>query len=165
MNIILLGNDSAGKTEVLYSLYLGKKINIIPTIGFNVETITHQGITFTIWDSGGQDKVRILYKQFYKQVYGIIFVIDSNDLDRIDESKEEFEKIMAEEELKNCFVLVMANKQDLNGSLSPEDVSKILGMETLNGRSWIVLGTSVKTGQGLKESLDWMASEVYKKRK
>ena len=72
---------------------------------------------------------------------------------------------MAEEELKNCFVLVMANKQDLNGSLSPEDVSKILGMETLNGRSWIVLGTSVKTGQGLKESLDWMASEVYKKRK
>ena len=72
--------------------------------------------------------------------------------------------MLAEEELKDCAVLVMANKQDLNGALAPNDVTKQLGMGDLKGRTWLVQGTSATTGQGLKEGLDWMASVLLKKK-
>ena len=69
-----------------------------------------------------------------------------------------------EEELKDCVVLVMANKQDLNGALNPNDVTAKMGMGQLKGRQWLVQGTSATTGQGLKEGLDWMASVLLKKK-
>ena len=71
--------------------------------------------------------------------------------------------MLSEEELKDCVVLVMSNKQDLSGALSPNEVTKKLGLESLK-RAWLVQGTSATTGQGLKEGLDWMASVLLKKK-
>ena len=72
--------------------------------------------------------------------------------------------MLAEEELKECAVLVMANKQDLNGALPPGEVTEKMGMGQLKGRTWLVQGTSATTGQGLKEGLDWMAGVLLKKK-
>ena len=66
--------------------------------------------------------------------------------------------------MKDCAVLVLANKQDLNGALSPGEVTEKLGMGQLKGRNWLVQGTSATTGQGIKEGLDWMASVLLKKK-
>ena len=71
--------------------------------------------------------------------------------------------MLAEEELKDAAVLVMANKQDLNGAMSPNDVTEKLGLQSLKGRQWLVQGTSATTGQGLKEGLDWMAKTLSSK--
>ena len=106
----------------------------------------------------------ILWKHYYQNTDGLIFVVDSNDQDRIEDAAEELKKMLAEEELKDCAVLVMANKQDLNGALAPGEVTKRLGMGDLKGRTWLVQGTSATTGQGLKEGLDWMASVLLKKK-
>lgn len=46
--------DAAGKTTTLYKLKLGEIVTTIPTIGFNVETITYKGVNFTSWDVGGR---------------------------------------------------------------------------------------------------------------
>ena len=164
VKILMLGLDAAGKTTILYQLKMGETVKTIPTIGFNVETLDYKGLNFTVWDVGGQDKIRVLWKHYYQNTDGLIFVVDSNDQDRIEDAAEELKKMLAEEELKDCAVLVMANKQDLNGALAPGEVTKRLGMGDLKGRTWLVQGTSATTGQGLKEGLDWMASVLLKKK-
>jgi GTPase SAR1 family protein len=60
MRILMVGLDAAGKTTILYKLKLGEVVTTIPTIGFNVETVEYKNISFTVWDVGGQDKVRAL---------------------------------------------------------------------------------------------------------
>ena len=119
----MVGLDAAGKTTILYQLKMGETVKTIPTIGFNVETLDYKGLNFTVWDVGGQDKIRVLWKHYYQNTDGLIFVVDSNDRGRIEDAAEELKKMLAEEELKDCCVLVMANKQDLNGALAPGEVT------------------------------------------
>ena len=140
-------------------------VKTIPTIGFNVETLDYKGLSFTLWDVGGQDKIRVIWKHYYDKTDAIIFVIDSSDRDRIEDSAEELKKLLAEEELKNCVVLVLANKQDLNGALPPNEITEKMAMEQLKGVTWLVQGTSAINGQGIKEAFDWLASTLIKKKK
>lgn len=160
----MVGLDAAGKTSILYQLKMSELVKTIPTIGFNVETLDYKGLTFTIWDVGGQDKIRMLWKHYYQNTDGIIFVVDSNDKDRIKLSEEVLKLMLGEEELKNSALLIMANKQDLSGSLSPNEISQQLGMKEVKDRHWLVQGTSAQTGQGLKEGLDWMANTLLKQK-
>ncbi len=53
-SILMLGLDAAGKTTALYKMKLGETQTTIPTIGFNVETVTYKSLEFTMWDVGGQ---------------------------------------------------------------------------------------------------------------
>merc|ERR1719482_1753496 len=113
MRILMMGLDAAGKTTTLYKLKLGKVVTTIPTIGFNVETVDHQSISFTMWDLGGRDKIRPLWRHYFQGTQGIIFVVDSNDRDRIEDAREELNKFLNEDELRSVPLLVVANKQDL----------------------------------------------------
>ncbi|CAO3702458.1 unnamed protein product [Rhizopus stolonifer] len=64
MRILMVGLDAAGKTTILYKLKLGEIVTTIPTIGFNVETVEYKNISFTVWDVGGQDKIRPLWRHY-----------------------------------------------------------------------------------------------------
>ena len=167
IRILMLGLDVAGKTTILHKL--GKeekeKVNILPTIGFNVESLDYKDWNFITIDLGGADKMRLLFRHYYQNTEGIIFVVDSNDRDRIEDAAEELKKMLAEKELEDCCVLIMANKQDLNGALSTDEVTKALGMENFAGRTWFVQGISCLTGQGLEEGLNWMNSVLLNKNK
>ena len=146
IRILMVGLDEVGKTTIIYYFKTGKIPKTIEsTIGFNVETFEYKNLSFTLWDVGGQDKIRVLWKHYYKETDGIIFVVDSNDRDRIEDAGEELKKLLAEEDLKDCFVLVLANKQDLNGALPPNEVTEKLGMLKIKGRNWLVQGTSTTT--------------------
>jgi len=90
--ILLVGLDAAGKTTILYKLKLDENITTIPTIGFNVETVQYKKITFTMWDVGGQDRIRQLWKHYYSDTDAVIYVVDSNDKDRSSEACEELQK-------------------------------------------------------------------------
>ena len=79
MRILMVGLDAAGKTTILYKLKLGEIVTTVPTIGFNVETVEYKNISFTVWDVGGQDKIRPLWRHYYQNTQGLIFVVDSND--------------------------------------------------------------------------------------
>merc|ERR1719331_3083772 len=104
MRILMVGLDAAGKTTVLYKLKLGEVVTTIPTIGFNVETVEYKNIRFTVWDIGGQDKLRKLWRHYYQGNHGLIFVVDSSDRDRIDVAREELEKTLAAEELRDIAI-------------------------------------------------------------
>jgi len=92
---------------------LGEIVTTIPTIGFNVETVEYKNIQFTVWDVGGQDKIRPLWRHYFQNTQGIIFVVDSNDRDRVVEAREELQRMLNEDELRDALLLIFANKQDL----------------------------------------------------
>ena len=86
---------------------------LTPHLGFNVETVEYKNIQFTVWDVGGQDKIRPLWRHYFQNTQGIIFVVDSNDRDRVVEAREELQRMLNEDELRDALLLVFANKQDL----------------------------------------------------
>lgn len=102
-------------TAILYKLKLDQDVTTIPTVGFNVETVTYKNTKFNVWDVGGQDKIRPLWRHYFSGTQGLIFVVDSNDRDRMDEARTELTRIIQDREMKDALLLVFANKQDVNG--------------------------------------------------
>ena len=164
VRILMVGLDAAGKTTILYKLKLGEIVTTIPTIGFNVETVEYKNISFTVWDVGGQDKIRPLWRHYYQNTQGIIFVVDSNDRDRVGEARDELHRMLNEDELREACVLVFANKQDLPNAMPPQDLTDKLGLHSLRQRAWYVQSTCATTGDGLYEGLDWLSSTLEKNR-
>ena len=156
------GLDAAGKTTLLYKLKLGEVQNTIPTIGFNVEQVEYRNISFTVWDVGGQDKLRMLWRHYYNGVDGLIFVVDSNDHQRVDLAKEELGRLLAAPELENCILLVFANKQDLPNAFDAQTLSGRLGLMSLTN-VWYIQPCCASDGSGLYEGLDWMSTALSKK--
>merc|ERR1711998_242843 len=157
VRILMVGLDAAGKTTILYKLKLGEVVTTIPTIGFNVETVEYKNISFTVWDVGGQDKIRPLWRHYYQNTQGLIFVVDSNDRDRIVEASEELQKMLSEDELRDAILLVFANKQDLPNALPVHDLQDKLGLSVLRYRKWFIQSTCATTGDGLYEGLHWLS--------
>jgi len=162
MRILMVGLDAAGKTTILYKLKLGEIVTTIPTIGFNVETVEYKNISFTVWDVGGQDKIRPLWRHYFQNTQGLIFVVDSNDKERVNESKDELHKMLAEDELRDAVLLVFANKQDLPNAMAPGELTEKLGLNSLRNRRWYIQSTCATQGTGLYEGLDWLSSELSK---
>jgi small GTP-binding protein len=165
VRIVMVGIDNAGKSCCLYRLKLGEVVNTVPTIGFNVESVKYKNISFMIWDIGGQDKIRPLWRHYYQNTHGIIFVVDSNDRERLDDSKdrpcsakEELHKMLAEDELKGVPLLVLANKQDLSRAMTVQNITERLQLNRVKQRPWYIQGCSALTGSGLYEGLDWLSN-------
>merc|ERR1712031_117436 len=165
MRILMVGLDAAGKTTILYKLKLGEVVTTIPTIGFNVETVEYKNISFNVWDIGGQDKIRKLWRYYYANTQGLIFVIDSNDRDRIEDAREELVQMLNEDEMRDAVLLVFANKQDLPNSMTAAEITDKLGLNNMRGRQWFIQSTCATTGDGLYEGLDWMSRTLTSKKK
>jgi ADP-ribosylation factor protein 1 len=139
-----------------------------------------------MWDVGGQDKIRPLWRHYYQNSQGLIFVVDSNDRyfslppsrslihirsyelyiyvcnsERVEEAKEELHKLLGEGELAGVPVLIFANKQDLPKSLSLAQLTDQLDMHKERSRKWYVQACSATTGMGIYEGLDWLSHAIY----
>ena len=110
--VLFQGLDAAGKTTILYRLKLGEVVAAIPTIGFNVEELKYNNITFSCWDVGGGDKIRLLMRHYYPNTTGLVVVVDSNDRDRIELVKEDIIEMLLrdKEDLQGVPILILANK-------------------------------------------------------
>ncbi|PAA67461.1 hypothetical protein BOX15_Mlig005039g1 [Macrostomum lignano] len=158
LRILMLGLDAAGKTTILYKLKLRSSVTTIPTVGFNVETVTYKNVKFNVWDVGGQEKIRPLWRHYYAGTQGLVFVVDSTDRDRIDEARLELHRILEDREMRHSIVLVLANKQDLPNAMRPNEVQDRLGLAYLGDRTWYVQPTCAVTGEGLYEGLTWLTA-------
>ncbi|EHB08669.1 ADP-ribosylation factor 5 [Heterocephalus glaber] len=163
MRILMVGLDAAGKTTILYKLKLGEIVTTIPTIGFNVETVEYKNICFTVWDVGGQDKIRPLWRHYFQNTQGLIFVVDSNDRERVQESADELQKMLQEDELRDAVLLVFANKQDMPNAMPVSELTDKLGLQHLRSRTWYVQATCATQGTGLYDGLDWLAPGLSKR--
>eukprot|EP01102_Stenamoeba_stenopodia_P004525 TRINITY_DN14823_c0_g1_i1.p1 TRINITY_DN14823_c0_g1~~TRINITY_DN14823_c0_g1_i1.p1 ORF type:complete len:177 (+),score=37.78 TRINITY_DN14823_c0_g1_i1:262-792(+) len=160
VKILMVGLDAAGKTTILYKLKLNEVVTTIPTIGFNVESVKYKHLDFTVFDVGGQDRIRPLWKYYYSGIDAVIYVVDSADTERIADARDELEKMLSDDQLTGVKLLVLANKQDLPTSVSISQLSKGLGLPELHNREWFIQSTCATSGDGLYEGLDWLASKI-----
>ncbi|KAK2972846.1 hypothetical protein RJ640_028374 [Escallonia rubra] len=141
MRVVMLGLDAAGKTTILYKLHIGEVLSTVPTIG-------------------GQEKLRPLWRHYFNNTDGLIYVVDSLDRERISKAKAEFQAIIRDPFMLNSVILVFANKQDMKGAMTPMEVCEGLGLYDLKNRKWHIQGTCALRGDGLYEGLDWLASTL-----
>ena len=161
--ILLLGLDAAGKTTILYKLNLGDTVNTIPTVGFNVENVLYKNIEMNCWDIGGQEKIRRLWYHYYEGADAVIFVVDCNDPERMQEAKQELYALMDHDALRHASLLVYANKQDLPQSMTTSQIANKLELATrMRGRPWHVQGAVAISGEGLYDGLDWLGTALQK---
>merc|ERR1711912_135966 len=151
MKMVMVGLDAAGKTTVLYKLRLGEVVTTVPTIGFNVETVEYKNVSFTVWDIGGQDKIRKLWRYYYQGTDGAIFIVDSSDRDRIEDAREELFRMIHNDEMRDAVLLVFANKQDLPGAMNTTEMADRLGLRGLRSRKWFIQSACATNGDGLYE--------------
>ncbi|EGC37936.1 hypothetical protein DICPUDRAFT_46140 [Dictyostelium purpureum] len=161
LKFLMVGLESAGKTTILNKLGLGEIVTTTPADGFNIETVEFKNTNFTSWDVGGQDKIRPLWRHYYQNTQCLIFVVDSNDRERIQEARDELQKMLNEDDLGHVLLLVFCNKQDLpNAMLAPEITDK-LNLHSLRQRKWYIQETRATSGDGLYQGLDWFSNTYF----
>merc|ERR1712137_584463 len=158
--ILMLGLDNAGKTTILKKLSEEDITTIMPTQGFNIKSLVHEGFKLNVWDIGGQKSFRPFWSNYYDSTDGLVFVIDTSDSERLREAQAELFELMAEDKLSTAPVLIFANKQDLEGSASAENIVETLDLNTrLENRTWFIQSCSAVQGSGLQDGMEWLISK------
>ncbi|KAL9658288.1 hypothetical protein ABK040_015608 [Willaertia magna] len=169
--VMLIGLDGAGKTTIAYKLELNDKSNLnlqhIPTIGIGSTKIRYQDINFTFFefDLGPcQQKLKQLFRQYYNYANAIIFVIESNDRERIIEAREELFNTISDYNLniESTILLIFGNKQDLPGALNEAELIDKLHLHKLKQVNWFIQPCCAISGQGLVEGFDWLYVQLKK---
>ncbi|ONM07572.1 ADP-ribosylation factor-like protein 2 [Zea mays] len=170
MRILMVGLDNSGKTTIVLKIN-GEDTSIIsPTLGFNIKTIKYHKYSLNIWDVGGQKTIRSYWRNYFEQTDGLVWVVDSSDIRRLDDCRAELHNLLKEERLVGASLLVFANKQDIQGALKPDEIAKadspsiffqVLNLEVMDrSRHWKIVGCSAYTGEGLLEGFDWLVQDV-----
>jgi ADP-ribosylation factor-like protein 1 len=135
---------------------LGEVVSTMPTIGFNMESVTYKNLNLNVWDLGGQTSIRPYWRCYYANTAAVIFVVDSTDIDRLQIAADELAAMLAEEELRDAALLVFANKQDQPGAKGAGEISEALKLGELRDRNWTIIACSAIDGRGINEGMDWL---------
>ncbi|KAH3764374.1 ADP-ribosylation factor 2 [Pelomyxa schiedti] len=139
MKIVVLGLNGAGKTTILRQLQMGEIATTTHGGGFEVETVAFRSLTFNAWDVSNEN-VTMLWRQYFQNTQGIIFVVDTTDRPRITEACDALRRILAEDGLRNAGLLIFANKQDMANVMSVAEITQKLDLNSLRNRRWCKLG-------------------------
>ncbi|KAF8794313.1 ADP-ribosylation factor-like protein 2 like protein [Argiope bruennichi] len=160
MRLLMLGLDNAGKTTILKK-FNGEDISVIsPTLGFNIKTLEHRGFKLNMWDVGGQKSLRSYWRNYFESTDGLIWVVDSADRRRLQDCKDELHTLLLEERLSGATLLVFANKQDLPGALTAEDIKELLELDQIKTHHWRIIPCSAVTGENLLLGIDWILDDI-----
>ena len=160
MRLLMLGLDNAGKTTILKK-FNGEDISTIsPTLGFNIKTLEYQDFKLNVWDVGGQSTIRSYWRNYFEKTDGLVWVVDSGDLMRLEDCRRELQLLLLQERLAGATLLVFCNKQDLKGALSIEEVKNYLHLEEITTRHWAVVPCSAVSGEGLLTGVDWVVKDI-----
>ena len=161
VRIVMIGLDAAGKTTVLNMLKRGETLPTIPTIGFHVDTIEYKNLKLTMWDVGGQHRLRDLWHHYYQNCDAVIFVVDAADRTRFADAQAALLRALEHADLQNASLLVFANKQDMPTAAPTAEVFEQMKLRHLPGsRKVFVQGCTATTGHGVWEGLDWLAANL-----
>nr|XP_057924602.1 ADP-ribosylation factor-like protein 14 [Doryrhamphus excisus] len=165
VRVLLLGLDNAGKSTLLYKLKHGASFSTVPTIGFNVEMLDvkkrRKNIALTVWDVGGQEQMRRHWRGFHQDTSAVVFVVDSADRERVQEARRELESTLKSEHLRGRPLLLLANKQDIDGAMTVTDLKEAFNLRKICGeREWFVQACSAFMGNGLDDALKRLSHMV-----
>ena len=130
-----------------------------------MESVEYKNLKFTVWDVGGQGKLRPLWRHYYTGTQGLIFVVDSNDInpDRVELAKLELHRLVQSEELRDTVVLTLANKQDLPQAMGASELIQKLELNRLRN-PWHIQPCCASGGQGLYEGLEWLGNVLQQQK-
>ncbi|NXW51148.1 TRI23 ligase, partial [Nyctiprogne leucopyga] len=152
IRVVTLGLDGAGKTTILFKLKQDEFMQPIPTI--EKKELCKFKANFT-------EFISECVKCFSLSFIAVVFVVDSSHRDRVSEAHSELAKLLTEKELRDALLLIFANKQDVAGALSVEEITELLSLHKLCcGRSWYIQGCDARSGTGLYEGLDWLSRQL-----
>jgi ADP-ribosylation factor-like protein 2 len=162
IRLLILGLDNAGKTTILKK-FCGQPIDMIePTTGFNIQTLQLAGYNLNLWDVGGQKSIRAYWRNYFEQTDGVLWVVDSADIRRLEQCKQELLQLLQQERLAGASLLIFANKQDVAGALTSAQIAETLELdsEQYKNRHWSIHSCSAVTGEGLKDGIDWVVQDI-----
>lgn len=117
-------------------------------------------LKLNLWDVGGQKSLRAFWRNYFESTDGLIFVVDSSDTLRLSDAKQELKNLLQEERLLGATLLVLANKQDLSGSVSPQAIRQMLELDSIKTHHWKIVGCSAFTGLNLLSAIDWLLEDI-----
>ncbi|KFQ54760.1 ADP-ribosylation factor-like 3, partial [Nestor notabilis] len=160
LRIVLLGLDNAGKTTLLKRLASEEVSTIlvcVPVQGFNIKSVHSHGLKLNVWDIGGQRSIRPYWRKIY--------VIDSADQKRFEETGQELAELTEEEALMGVPLLVFANKQDLGTAAPAAEIAEGLSLHTYRDREWQIQACSALSGEGVQDGMTWISSQIMNRKK
>ncbi|KAJ1448359.1 ADP-ribosylation factor-like protein 2 [Pelagophyceae sp. CCMP2097] len=162
MKVLFLGLDNAGKTTVVKKFNGEETDTISPTLGFDIKTLVHKSYSLNIWDVGGQQTIRSYWRNYFEVTDGVVWVVDSADRWRLKTCRDELHSLMQQEQLGGASLLIFANKQDLPGAVSPEEIAAILELDSdqFKNRHYCIHACSAVTGEGLLAGVDWLVEDI-----
>ncbi|KAL4429469.1 hypothetical protein ABPG74_001314 [Tetrahymena malaccensis] len=166
--ILFLGLDNAGKTTLLRRLKDGRLVQHDPTLGSHTEELVLGNVRFKAFDLGGHEAVRKTWKNYFASIDGIVYLVDSSDRARFEESKVEFNKIIQTKELEKVPIVILGNKIDIQGAASEDELrinfglanSSQIGIEKIteiDGRPIELFMCSVSKKMGYAEGFQWLS--------
>jgi len=164
VSVLVVGLDNSGKSSLLNFLRPRESQSsyIVPTVGFNVEHFSCQGLSFTAFDMSGQSRYRTLWGNYYRTTDGIIFVVDSSDKTRILVAREELQQLLTHPDIssRNIPILFFANKVDIRDALSDVGVSSALGLDSIINKSWHICSSNALKGDSIADGIEWLSSAI-----
>jgi GTP-binding protein SAR1 len=168
--LLLLGLDDAGKTTLLQCLKTGQFQCFDQTRSYQREELTIEGIRFSAWDLGGHELARQAWSEYYVNASAIVFMVDISRPDRFEEAKRELDHLLSDESLKTVPFLILGNKIDKEGAVSPDHLAYALGItsqtpETATSvppgqRALRIIPSSIKRKAGYAEGFKWLAKFI-----
>ena len=139
---------------------------MVPTVGFSVEEFSKNGLQFTVFDMSGQGRYRNLWEHYYKDVGGVIFVVDATDKVRMCVAKDELETMLAHPDLGNDVpLLFFANKMDRPQAVTPVDCVSTLELDKITDRAWHIAPSVATSGEGLEQGILWLGEQMGRRSK
>eukprot|EP00891_Asterochloris_glomerata_P001300 jgi/Astpho2/1300/e_gw1.00024.76.1_t len=160
IRILMVGLDNAGKTTIVKRINGEDTSTVSPTLGFNIKTMQFHDGRLNIWDVGGQKTLRSYWRNYYEQTDAMIWVVDSADTQRLQDCRQELHGLLKEERLAGASLLIFANKQDIQGALTAEQIEQALDLQAMGTRHWRVIACSAVSGAGLLDGFEWVTADV-----
>ncbi|XP_053471393.1 ADP-ribosylation factor-like protein 13B isoform X1 [Ictalurus furcatus] len=171
VTLVMVGLDNAGKTATVRGIQGESPLDVAPTVGFSKVDLKQGKFEVTIFDLGGGKRIRGIWKNYYSESYGVVFVVDSSDVQRIHETRDTMAEVLRHPRIAGKPVLVLANKQDRDGAMAEADIIENLSLEKLVNENKClcqiepcsaVLGYGKKIDKSIKNGLNWLLNNIAK---